>query len=317
MNATSRDQWEAFAEHRQCLTATLARKAAALRSRLCVLGAGNANDLDLTALLSVHHEVHLVDIDSGALSRGAERQGVARHPQLRLHGGVDITATLGVLSDLTPNSELGPADLDAMAAWPTSRTAGVLPGGFDRVASTCVLSQILETAAYSLGRDHRQLADARAALLAGHLRLMARLAAPGGEAVLVAEVTSSEVLAELPGLANEELAALLAELGRKGNHFRGVHPRQLLAALRTDSSIGPLIAAAGPLMPWRWRLHDQTYLVGAIGFRLAPDDCRPDVLDDANHIQLGQLSSPVVRGAPVSSQQASLVTSGPGVDVPK
>ena len=68
------------------------------------------------------------------------------------------------------------------------------------MASTCLLSQILETAAHSLGKDHRQLADARAALLAGHLRLMARLAAPGGEAVLVTEVTSSEMLAELPAL---------------------------------------------------------------------------------------------------------------------
>ena len=93
---------------------------------------------------------------------------------------------------------------------------------------------------------------------------------PRREAVLVAEVTSSEILAELPGLANEELAGHLTELGRNGNHFRGVHPRQLIAALRADPSIRPLIAAAAPLMPWRWRLHDQTYLVGAIGFRLAP-----------------------------------------------
>jgi hypothetical protein len=269
INATSRNQWEAFAEHRRCLTAALGREVLGRESRLCVLGAGNANDLDLTALLSVHREVHLVDIDSGALSSGAQRQGVAKRPRLRLHGGVDVTATLGFMSDWTPNSELGPADFEAMAAWPASRTAVVLPGGFDRVASTCMLSQILETAAHSLGTDHRQLADARAALLTGHLRLLARLAAPGGEGVLVAEVTSSEMLAELPALATEALAALLAELGRNGNHYRGVHPRQLLSALRSDTSLRPLIARAGPLVPWRWRLHDTTYFVCAIRFRLA------------------------------------------------
>ena len=192
-NATSRDQWEGFAEHRRCLTAVLVREATVGRSRLCVLGAGNHNDLDLTALLSAHREVHLVDIDSAALVRGAARQGVANHPRLHLHGGVDVTATLGILSGRTPMSELGPADFDAMAAWPASRTALVLPGGFDRVASTCLLSQILETAAHSLGRDHHQLADAQAALRAGHLRLMARLAAPGGEAVLVTDVVSSQM----------------------------------------------------------------------------------------------------------------------------
>ena len=52
INATSRDQWEAFAEHRLCLRAALGREATARGSRLCVLGAGNVNGLDLTALLN-------------------------------------------------------------------------------------------------------------------------------------------------------------------------------------------------------------------------------------------------------------------------
>jgi hypothetical protein len=269
LNASSRGQWEAYAEHRRCLTGVLARAATAGWSRLCVLGAGNVNDLDLPALLAAHREVHLVDIDSEALARGTARQGVAGHPGLHLHGGVDVTATLGILSDRTPMSELGPADFDAMAAWPASRTAAILPGGYDRVASTCLLSQIMETAAHAIGRGHRQLAEAEAALRAGHLRLMARLAAPGGEAVLVTEVVSSDMLAALPTLAADRLAGLLQALGRTGNHLRGVHPRQLLAALRADPSVGPLVAASAPLGPWRWRLHDRTYLVGAVSFRLA------------------------------------------------
>jgi hypothetical protein len=267
-NATSRDHWEAFAEHRQRLTAVLARRATAGGSRLCILGAGNTNDLDLTALLSTHREVHLVDIDSESLVSGVTRQGVANHPRLRLHGGVDVTATLGILSDRTPMSELGHADFDAMAAWPASRSALVLPGEFDRVASTCLLTQILETAAHSLGKGHHQLAEAEAALRTGHLRLMARLAAPGGEGVLVTEVVSSRILAKLPDFTAKELAALLPGLRRKGDHFRAVHPSQLLAALRADPSLGPLVASVASLRPWRWRLHDETYLVGAVAFRL-------------------------------------------------
>src|SRR4051794_39766482 len=250
-NATSRDQWEEFAEHRRCLTAVLAREATEGRSRLCVLGAGNSNDLDLTTLLAAHREVHLVDIDPEALLRGVARQGVAKHPRLHLHGGADLTAMLGVLSDRTPMSGLGPADLDAMAAWPASRTAVVLPGGFDRVASTCLLSQILETAAYSLGRDYHQLAEAQAALRAGHLRLMARLDAPGGEAVLVTEVVSSQILAELPALDAKELAGLLPGLRCKGDYFRGVHPPGLRAALRSDPPLGPLVASVNLPPPWR------------------------------------------------------------------
>ncbi|MDB5353078.1 MAG: hypothetical protein JWN86_4325 [Planctomycetota bacterium] len=270
-NAACRGQWEAFAEHRRCLTDVLARGATSRGSRLCVLGAGNANDLDLPALLAAHREVHLVDIDAESLALGAARQGVAGHPGLRLHGGVDVTATLGVLSGWSPTSAVGRADLDALAAWPVSRAAAVLPGGFDRVASTCLLSQVLETAAHALGRGHRQLADVEAALLAGHLRLMARLAAPGGEAVLVAESVSSDTLAELPSMSPDELAGLQPRLHREGNHFRGMHPQHLLAALRADPSVGPRVASAASLMPWLWRLHARTYLVGGLAFRLGTD----------------------------------------------
>ncbi len=99
---------------------------------------------------------------------------------------------------------------------------------------------------------------------------MARLAAPGGEAVFVTDVVSSQILAALPALPAEALAGLLTRLGREGDHFRGVHPRQILATLRSDPCLGPLVAGVAQLTPWRWRLHDQTYLVGAVRFRLAP-----------------------------------------------
>lgn len=98
---------------------------------------------------------------------------------------------------------------------------------------------------------------------------MARLAAPGGEGMLVAEVVSSDTLEGLAEMPEGDLAGLLRYLGRSGNHFRGVHPWQLLAAMRADPSVGPL-AAAAPLAPWRWRLLGRTYLVGGMGFRLAP-----------------------------------------------
>jgi hypothetical protein len=271
-NAESRGQWEAFAEHRGRVTGRLARGGTPGGSRLCVLGAGNANDLDLPVLLAAHREVHLVDLDAGALAGGAARQGVAGHPGLRLHGGVDVTSTLDLLARWHPLSAVADAELDAMASWPASRAGAALataaPGGFDRVASTCLLSQIQETAGGALGTAHGRLAAVKAALRAGHLRLMARLAAPGGEAVLVAEVVSSAMLPGLTRVAEADLAGLLPGLLRAGNHFDGAHPRQLLATLRGDPVVGPRLATAEALSPWRWRLHDRTYLVGGVAFRL-------------------------------------------------
>ena len=99
---------------------------------------------------------------------------------------------------------------------------------------------------------------------------MARLTAPGGEAVLVTDVVSSQILAELPALTAKDLAGLLPRLRSQGDYFRGVHPRHLLAALRADPSIRPLVASVAQFRPWRWRLHDETFtLVGAIAFRLS------------------------------------------------
>ena len=59
-NAESFDQWAGFADHRRRVSGLLATGP----GRLCVLGAGNANDLDLATLLEVHREVHLVDLDA-------------------------------------------------------------------------------------------------------------------------------------------------------------------------------------------------------------------------------------------------------------
>ncbi|QEH31611.1 hypothetical protein OJF2_00760 [Aquisphaera giovannonii] len=266
-NATSRGHWEGFAEHRGRLTGVLCRGAEAGRSRLCVLGAGNANDVDLPGLLGAHGEVHLVDLDARALALGAERQGVAGHPRLFLHGGLDVTATLDVLSGWHPLSRVRPADLEALASWPADRVPTALPGGFDRVASTCVLSQLQETAGHALGPGHGQLEAVESALRAGHLRLMARLATPGGVATLVTEIVSSDTLPDLPGRPAEDLAGLLGRLRRTGNHFRGMHPEQLLAAIRADRSLGATALEASPLPPWRWRLHGRTYLVGGVTFR--------------------------------------------------
>lgn len=274
-NAASRGGWDAFAGHRARLTDALARPiaagpgAGAGSSRLAVLGAGNANDLDLAALLAAHREVHLVDLDAGALESGAARQGVAGHPDLRRHGGVDLTAALGLLGGWTPATSVGPADLAALADWPAGRAALALPGRFDRVASTCLLTQVFETAAHALGRGHPRRDAVESALLAGHLRLMARLAAPGGEAVLATEVASSNAIPGIADLPDAALAGLLRAPGRPGRFFRAVHSDQLIRAARADPEVGPRLRSANGLDPWRWRLHDRTYLVAAVAFRFA------------------------------------------------
>src|SRR5690349_5752462 len=97
-NAASRDAWDQYSSHRKVVTEILTAGVSPGPSRLCVLGAGNCNDLDLAALLAVHREVHLVDLDAEALAHGVERQGRADNPAVRCHGGLDVTGVLNTLA---------------------------------------------------------------------------------------------------------------------------------------------------------------------------------------------------------------------------
>jgi hypothetical protein len=150
-NAASRNQWAGFAPPRSRVSALLGAGAAAAGSRLCVLGASNGNDLDLAALLAAHREVDLVDLDADALTCGARRQDVEGHPGLTLHGGPDVTAMLDDMASWIPLHAIEGPTLAALMNWPAERVAPILPGRFDRVTSTCLLSRLIDTARHAPG----------------------------------------------------------------------------------------------------------------------------------------------------------------------
>ena len=64
-------------------------------------------------------------------------------PRSVRHGGLDVTGMLDAIAGWSPTAPIPPADLDALVDWPARRVAMALPGPFDRVASTCLLSQIV------------------------------------------------------------------------------------------------------------------------------------------------------------------------------
>ena len=127
-NAASRDQWAGFEAHRRKVSDLLTADGDPGRTRLCVLGAGNGNDLDLPALLQSHRAVHLVDLDPDALGRGAVRQGVGEHPSLRLFGKVDLTGLLDTIAGFTLATPIRPESLAALPSAPPVRCRRCWPG---------------------------------------------------------------------------------------------------------------------------------------------------------------------------------------------
>ena len=267
-NAESLDQWGQFAEHRRMVSGLLGSGGEPGSTRLCVLGAGNANDLDLPALLARHRQVHLVDLDARALAAGTLRQGVVDHPGLIAHGSLDLTGMLDAVARWSPLGPITDHDLQALIDWPGQRVSLALPGRFDLVASTCLLSQIIGNAFVAVGGNHPRFLEAVRAIRLGHLRLLTELALPGGQVVLINDVVSSEKFPALANTPNHALPGLLKELSLDRGLIHGMNPAEILELFRTDPVLAARVESLEVAPPWRWKLHQRVYLVWGLRCRL-------------------------------------------------
>src|ERR1043166_2958493 len=84
-NRQTRDAWDRCAAHRRKLHALIAAANSPPGSRLCVLGAGNCNDIDLRLLERGFAEIHLVDLDRDAIESGIARRQLTGSTRIFVH----------------------------------------------------------------------------------------------------------------------------------------------------------------------------------------------------------------------------------------
>ena len=258
LNRETADSWAWFADHRAKVTTLVLEAiepAALFPPSVCVLGAGNSNDLDLGRLVQSGAGVHLVDIDEEALAHGVARQltpGAARLHHVELTGVAQFDPAISTC-ELVCTALAGPR---------------LTLGPFNVVASSGLLTQLVAAAVDGLGADHPAVDETTLAIRTGHLRLMTRLLAPGGVAVLVTDVVSSDTLPAL--LEHHDPASLLRQALSTGNFFTGTHPEGLVRALDTDDNLVGRVDGVELTRPWRWRLSpSRAYLVVALTWRRA------------------------------------------------
>lgn len=265
-NRQTRDGWQRFSRHRGQVTDSLLEIVPRAGSRLCVLGAGNCNDLDLSRLLAAYPSVTLVDLDRDAVESGVRRQGLSLTE-------TGITALAPVdFSDLNPES----APIDALARSsgaamssesPTDRRPAGAEVGFDVVLSTCVLSQLIDGLRWKQG-EGRAIGDTEVlAARTAHLRLIAGELRPGGVGVLVSDFVSGDTAPALLTAADEDLPDLALDLIRRGNFFTGTNPAAVARCLLTELPRGTSVEFIDPPSFWRWDLGPRTYLVYRLRFR--------------------------------------------------
>jgi hypothetical protein len=258
-----------FAGHRERLTQEIrARAPAGGAGRLCLLGAGNAYDVDLAALAASFAEIHLVDVDRASVegARAAAAPDVAQ--RLTLHAPVDVSGIFAELEGWAANPP-APARHAAIVDAAIARVTGALPGPFDVVVSCCLLTQIQLVLLQVVGDRNPRFADLRTLIGRIHMRALARLAAPHGCALLVTDLTSSDTYPfDVLGTDPAVLRPLMEHLLSIGNVIHSAHPGLLSAEIRRHAEWSAAYEVSAPGEPWLWHNGpDKTYLVYAMEIR--------------------------------------------------
>jgi hypothetical protein len=264
MNRSTAGQWGMYRTHRESIERLLAPRGPGERGRsLCVLGAGNCNDLDLKWLKQMFAEVHLVDLDGEAVNGAVRRQGVEG---VVVHAPVDLT---GVAEAFTTWKARPPGDEEVVRVVRTSDESPLPELGrrFDVVLSPCVLTQILNPLRQTISRNHPRFAQALHAMRGRHLRVMNALLCDGGRGVLLIDLISSETYDELARVPEGQLAAFMDKFVARGKSFVGLDPQAIRRAFGGDPGLRGVTDGLRMSRPWLWHLSlRRTFVVYAVEF---------------------------------------------------
>jgi len=241
----------AFAGHRERLTKiVIADTAADAGGRLCVLGAGNCHDLDLGSLAAIFREIHLVDIDQGAIEGARDRQAPAVKQRLFCHA-LDLSGLIDRL-DRWKEMKVTPEEVMNHPAEASRQIVEALPGPFDVVLSACVLTQLQLFTLEVLTPTHRLFEAVRQIVNLTHLRTLARLIAPAGRAILATDLISSKTYPLDKLEPGTDLRKLLAELLATNNAIYTANPDLLAWMGREDPMLSRAVEMTAPMDVWLW-----------------------------------------------------------------
>lgn len=254
-NEQSRGSWDLYASHRTVVTRLICHALPTAEGRLCVVGAGNCNDLDLATLVSHYREIHLVDIDTSAMNWGIEHQGLGRRQDILVHGDCDI-------SGFTELAEAWrqPSSTDIDQGMKIVGNPPPLPCPLsDVVVSVGLLSQLIECVGTTLGPQHNGLLRLVNATRTGHVRQLAAGTRRGGKIVLITEIVSSDTYPPLPRTHEDELPQLIAKLVAQKNFFTGLNPAVVAYSLRDSSELSSMLGGIQVTRPWLWDFGPRVY----------------------------------------------------------
>ena len=230
-------------------------------STITVIGAGNCQDIDLAALAMSFREVRLIDLDAVALEAAVSRLAGRHSSQIRVYAPIDIAAPLMSLSGF---GSLDTAQrFEFLSAVESAEMPDSLPVS-DVVVSTCLLSQLLDSASHIVPPESPDFLPVIQAVRRGHLLRLLRLTAPAGRVLLITDLVSSDTVPELAKTLSAELPKLMFQCLQSGNFFSGLNPAVVQHDIQHIPSCIELCTSSRILPPWHWHLGPRSFAVYAV-----------------------------------------------------
>jgi hypothetical protein len=148
--------------------------------------------------------------------------------------------------------QVTPQELMAAPAAGARRIADALPGPFDVVVSTCLLTQLQLSLLTALGDHHQLFAALRELLTLTHLRTLAALTGRHGRALLVTDLCEAAAFPRGRPHGDDDLAPLMAELVAAGHVIHSSHPELIRLTLAHDPLLSQAFGPAEQSAPWLW-----------------------------------------------------------------
>ncbi len=293
-NADSRGSWESYSQHRQQVTDLIIQAGQTDARRLCILGAGNCNDVDLATLCDHFSAISLIDIDEKSVALGVAAQGLAAHMEpaeavgsqeilssavvsptaasqglpeqasIKICRAVDLSGCSRILDRWCKEETPAESELEDCLSAIDSFNAPLELHGFDVVASLCLLTQLLDSVAISLDASHPRFVELLTRIRLRHARMLFELLQPGGTALLITDFVSSLTYPAIAQARAHELPDLAARLIHAGNFFTGANPAALVSMFQVDEVLARQTNSLKVTRPWLWDFGPRVYVVCGI-----------------------------------------------------
>lgn len=239
-------------------------------SSLILLGAGNCHDVDLPLLARQFGTLHFVDLDPVATDRAISAAELPAET-CRRHAPLDIAEPLLSLTGRDFAAEPDNRDhvLKVLQALSSANGMAEVPEA-DVAVSLCVFSQLLDALQRIIDGRHPSFGHALKSVRLGHLRRMLNMLRPGGVAIFITDIVSSNTAPELADATADDLPGLVKRLVEERNFFSGTNPANVLADLNMLSRLPDGPDTVHTLDPWLWQVGDRTYAVYGMRIQKKP-----------------------------------------------